>query len=162
MRYFVEPCIRIINELETPGRKFMVFGFSGGGTTAGLVGGIDTRVTATVPAGGTSAQYMLNNSAPANLRGRDYEEVLWRLRLDHPDFYLMATTGGRPVLQLFNTLDTSAVTVDNFGQYLSYEAQVNSAAQSWGGSFGVEFIARSGHHIDDVMLARVLDFFNAA
>lgn len=100
LRYFVDPVIAVVNQLEAEGvRDIRMGGLSGGGWTVVLAMALDTRIDAGVSVAG---------SLPLSMRSvsdwGDWEQWESARLYDYVDLYAMAAQGRRLTL-VYNTHD---------------------------------------------------------
>lgn len=103
LRFFLEPTVRLLNELGGDYDASFAAGFSGGGWATSVVAAIDPRVTRSAQVAGGIPLYMSFVDS-----SRDWEQFLPGVRdlptpaflLDYQDLYVMACDRGRAQLQV--------------------------------------------------------------
>ena len=124
-------------------------GLSGGGWTTVVYAAIDPRIQRSYPIAG---------SVPEHLRGvvpksqGDFEQTLPGLAVGYLDLYVMATSGGREQIQLFNRQDPCCFSGD---LPYTYRDVVRREAVALGGWFDVVVSQHDAHDLSPTM-ARLL------
>lgn len=129
-RFFFEPLAVSLNYIEraasketfAPYKKIHLFGFSGGGWTAGVFAALDDRIKNTITVAGSIPLYLREGKSMGDVE--QYDPGFYRLA-GYPDLYVMGTLGkGRRQLQIFNRHDTCCFGESQQGD--SYEEDLRS------------------------------------
>ena len=151
LRPFLEPVALTVNHAlkQHQYREVIMVGLSGGGWTTVLYAAIDPRIQRSYPVAGSAPEY-LRGVVPKS--EGDFEQTLPGLAIGYLDLYVMATSGGREQLQLFNRQDPCCFSGD---LPYTYRDAVQREAASVGGWFDVVVSQHDAHDLSPTM-ARLL------
>ena len=159
LRYFIDPVIRAINQLETESfSAIYMVGMSGGGWTTNMCAALDERIIKSNAHASGFPCYMIEFN-------RDYEQWLPGLgvqRLDYVDLYIMSTTSSRKMKLSYDATEalfdqaTYNASLQQFGPTLV------STATSMGGEASLYWDADSTHEYSSATRTVILNFFAEA
>jgi hypothetical protein len=157
IRYFVEPVVVVINELQrrASSDRLAMIGISGGGWTTVLVAAVDPRIRLSFPVAGSLPIFLRSQSV---WDWGDYEQTDPTLSylVNDLELYLMGSIGnGRKQLQIINQYDPVC-----FGGRKSqvYSDIVRNRVQGFGAGEYDLFLDRSHreHQVSPVAIQRIL------
>jgi hypothetical protein len=136
IRFFLEPIVATLNQLEADYDSISMVGISGGGWTTQLYSAIDTRVQKSYPVAGSSPFY-LQTLEPQTSVGH-YELILSNLYdiTNYLEVYILGSYGNnRSQMQIINQYDNCCY---NGIGYLTYEEYIKETISNLGkGNFQV-------------------------
>jgi hypothetical protein len=155
LRFFVEPAIRAMNEIDASSFDAVhMTGLSGGGWQCPLLAAIDPRVQIAVGVAGSLPLSVTESS-------RDWEQFLpglnSELGVDYPELYDLACSDGRKHYQVINTRDSCCFRATQYDAK-PYRWQVKSRNAR---GFNVFFDStHTGHVISAAGRAKILELFD--
>ena len=154
LRFFVEPCIRIINQFPKSTKVFMT-GISGGGWTTTLVSAIDIRILVSAPTAGSLPLYIVPEP-------RDWEQFLPGLSIDYTNLYVMAADRpGRVQTQFLNSNDGCCFAGVDALANVDYTVSTIAQAASYGGTWSRYITVNWLHSYDIDIQTNIINLFNS-
>ena len=142
LKFFIEPVVRVINQLRSSYSDVYMTGLSGGGWTTHLSAAVDARISKSVAVAG---------SLPlAAVVTRDWEQYLPGLTVvtDYPDLYVMAADkNGRTHVQLLNENDSCCFSLTDYGEGPDYDASVTAQVAALGGTYDLIWDSTHSSHL---------------
>lgn len=154
LRFFVEPAIRSINQIDASAFSRVCFaGLSGGGWQSALLAAIDTRIDRAVGVAGSLPLVITEGS-------RDWEQLLpglnSNLGVDYDDLYLLCCSGDRKYMQVLNTRDSCCFYASQYHNK-PYRMQLKTATND---QYDMVFdSSHTSHRISDAMVSQIVAFF---
>lgn len=159
LKYYIEPSIRVVNELRTEGfTQIFMTGTSGGGWTTTVCSALDERIKCSSPNSNGLPLYMID----LNIGGEHLLPGFTDLHLDFQDLYVMGCTNRRKMLNILNTGDPvlGDQTIYN-KSLLPHDALVTAAATNIGGTYQFTYNSANVHGYRSATIASTIAFFDA-
>lgn len=143
--FFMNPINQVLNKVlaETPYKKVIMVGHSGGGWSTTLYAALDKRISLSIPVAGSLPIFLLATPPVAGPGDSEQHNADLLKIVSYQSLYVMATDGGRKQVQMLSRLDDQAFAGEASAVYAE---PVENAAAQVGGQFEQYIDPASRHH----------------